>query len=313
MNSAFLYPETLDMSAYCVPRTTNVCSTYRLYSVIVHQGSIYNGHYFAYVRRRSKIQGADSSSKWFCFNDAEVKVVDLDAVLQKNIGHSVCTQQNSALKLQPQPPTAYVLMYIRDDASESLLNPLCKDDVPVALRERLSTEVAEQKAREEANLRKHLEITVHYFTFQDQVTKFKTWKDLSNIQHMFSECACPTIKCLRSDTLDHVRRAIEHDIVSRTGRKLGGLDLWSTCIRSNGSHRVFEKLSAADSMMTLEVLVRTHCDGRQHIPVLDVISCVYHFCIVFRSHNYQQDKVFSFAQWIRPLMTVNVLRQTLTF
>jgi len=51
---------------------------YELFAILIHQGSATGGHYFAYIKNLEQ-------SKWLCFNDTQVKSVDIDEV-KKSFG-----------------------------------------------------------------------------------------------------------------------------------------------------------------------------------------------------------------------------------
>ncbi|KAE9551831.1 hypothetical protein FO519_004963 [Halicephalobus sp. NKZ332] len=53
---------------------------YELFAILIHQGSATGGHYFAYIKNLEQ-------SKWLCFNDTQVKAVDIDEV-KKSFGGS---------------------------------------------------------------------------------------------------------------------------------------------------------------------------------------------------------------------------------
>jgi ubiquitin C-terminal hydrolase len=60
------FPDELDMSPYAIRP-----SFYDLRSIVVHSGSLHNGHFVAYVR---------IDDMWYCFDDASVYRSDPDTV-----------------------------------------------------------------------------------------------------------------------------------------------------------------------------------------------------------------------------------------
>lgn len=48
---------------------------YELFSVLVHQGGAFGGHYYAYIK-------SFSDNKWYCFDDSNVTEVDKEKVMQ---------------------------------------------------------------------------------------------------------------------------------------------------------------------------------------------------------------------------------------
>ena len=268
---------------------------YRLFSVIVHQGSIYSGHYYAYVRRtlgQTASKGSEAPvppqlSQWFCFNDAKVTKASKDHVFNRNFGLSNenrTSEASSFLATGPPPPTAYVLLYVRCDVAQELLRPLqAATDIPRTLERRFEAEEANERKVEQQRLQKHLEIHVHYFgvglvstptgtemTFSTRTGGtdwFLPWRDLDDTQQVFSETHCSIVQCLRTDTLDAVRTTICADMLAKCRQESDspnagnasnvaqGVELWSTCVRDNGSHRVYARIDPSQYAMTLEVLV----------------------------------------------------------
>ncbi len=62
---------------------------YNLYAILVHTGSAFGGHYFAYIKQ---------NSKWYNFNDSKVEPIS-DQELLKTFGGDGYSN------------TAYMLMY----------------------------------------------------------------------------------------------------------------------------------------------------------------------------------------------------------
>ena len=98
VNGCLSYPAQLDMAPYF--QDTTRCTKYDLFSVIVHQGSIYSGHYFAYISRR-----CGGSCKWYCCNDNQVAAAPLEHVFGRNFGVPPNVAHSEASRT---PPTAYV-------------------------------------------------------------------------------------------------------------------------------------------------------------------------------------------------------------
>ena len=53
---------------------------YALYGVVVHSGTMENGHYMAYIRDGNH---GDETTKWYCVNDSNVSAVSIETVLSK--------------------------------------------------------------------------------------------------------------------------------------------------------------------------------------------------------------------------------------
>ncbi|XP_062510658.1 ubiquitin carboxyl-terminal hydrolase 47-like isoform X2 [Corticium candelabrum] len=69
---------------------------YELFSILVHTGSAYSGHYYAYIR-------SFSDNQWYCFNDQTVSKVREEDI-RSTFGEQSAWYTSSK-------PTAYMLMY----------------------------------------------------------------------------------------------------------------------------------------------------------------------------------------------------------
>jgi len=88
INSSFEFHEEIDLAPYLEQGTdgTQQPMRYLLHSVLVHQGDVHGGHYYAFVR-------PDCKGSWFKFNDERVsKATKIDAV-DDNYGN--CDQDDS--------------------------------------------------------------------------------------------------------------------------------------------------------------------------------------------------------------------------
>ncbi len=74
------FPLELDLSAFCHRDSEAEATSYRLYGVVEHSGSLHSGHYVAYSRESTC--GADEEGGWHYLSDTTVKRVSLDKVLQ---------------------------------------------------------------------------------------------------------------------------------------------------------------------------------------------------------------------------------------
>ena len=81
INDYFEFPEELNLSKY---KFTDSMSdenedTYRLYSVLVHNGDVHHGHYYSY-------QKPSTNDSWYKFDDEYVNEVESDIAIKKNYG-----------------------------------------------------------------------------------------------------------------------------------------------------------------------------------------------------------------------------------
>lgn len=117
---------------------------YELYSIMIHSGGAYGGHYYAYIK-------SFEDGKWYNFNDSSVTELSSEETIFETFGDSKGTSG-----------TAYLLMYRKINGSEETV-PFSEEIVPSYLREEIEAEaeklIKEQRAIEE----KLLNLTVKVF------------------------------------------------------------------------------------------------------------------------------------------------------
>lgn len=108
-------------------------NVYELYSVMIHSGSAWGGHYFAYIK-------SFETSKWYNFNDSDVSEIS-SKELSKTFGENTSWGSSS---------NAYLLMYRKIDPALNLIK-IDRDEVPQEIFTVLEQE--KKKAIEEENFR----------------------------------------------------------------------------------------------------------------------------------------------------------------
>jgi ubiquitin carboxyl-terminal hydrolase 7 len=104
---------------------------YKLHGVLVHSGDLHGGHYFACIK-------PDASSRWLKFDDDRVTPVTDREVLEENYGGEVLngvppTLQRNQVRSMKRFSNAYMLVYIREAATEDVLPPFKEEDTPAHL------------------------------------------------------------------------------------------------------------------------------------------------------------------------------------
>lgn len=119
---------------------------YELYSIMIHSGGAYGGHYYAYVK-------SFEDGKWYHFNDAQVTELSSEQELLKTFGDG-----------SGSSGTAYLLMYRKVLSATEEHYKFSEDLVPQYVKEEIETETArmikEQKLIEERLL--NLNLKVYY-------------------------------------------------------------------------------------------------------------------------------------------------------
>ena len=135
VNDLFEFYDTINLSKYLKHENLNEYNNneYKLLSVVVHQGNIYGGHYYAYTRFDV------SKDEWYCFNDDRVCKADVYEVFENNFGGTrVINEYNQETnyvftKAVQSDFSAYVLIYIQASKAEEILKPMNIKEIPVEL------------------------------------------------------------------------------------------------------------------------------------------------------------------------------------
>lgn len=127
INDLYEFPDLIDLSPYLdedLPLEEKQKNwTYKLHGVLVHQGSISNGHYYAMIKPSS------SSNQWYRFEDDKVWKVTRSQVFQDNFGaNEISDVQYSKLSRIEQgeyvlnrSTSAYMLVYYRETNLQDIL------------------------------------------------------------------------------------------------------------------------------------------------------------------------------------------------
>ncbi|CEL92910.1 unnamed protein product [Vitrella brassicaformis CCMP3155] len=150
VNDRFEYPATLDLSSL-IPSADPSLSTYHLHAVLVHQGEIFGGHYYAFIRPSGDgggggsggfggaagsagTAGAAGGGGWLKFNDQIVHRTCQVAATEEQYGGDgllKCDYRD----LTAAPPTyklknsAYVLQYVQAGNMAAVLGEVSPSEV----------------------------------------------------------------------------------------------------------------------------------------------------------------------------------------
>ena len=97
INKFIKYPETLDLSLkYC----GSDIEKYHLYSVINHNGTLNNGHYYSYIKNNIKdysknLNQQEFEDNWFLCNDSVVNEMSYNNVLNSNNAYVLFYHSNN--------------------------------------------------------------------------------------------------------------------------------------------------------------------------------------------------------------------------
>lgn len=164
IDDLYEFPDSIDLKPYLdedLPSEVKSQNwTYKLHGVLVHQGSISNGHYYAMIKPEA------SSDSWLRFDDDKVWKATHTQVFKENFGASELTSQEFARLsradqneyLIRRATSAYMLVYYRESELDSILpkdNASIDSHIPKHIPTQIKAETEEkervEKVREEAS------------------------------------------------------------------------------------------------------------------------------------------------------------------
>jgi len=132
---------------------------YELFSVMIHSGSAFGGHYYAYIKSMSE-------KKWYKFNDSTVSELDERDVEDAFGGSSSYTYSYSSAN-------AYLLMYRK--VCTRNVDEVRDDEVPPMVQTVMEADASAEKAKHDAREREYdtWDRFVHYQGKQFRVSVYK--------------------------------------------------------------------------------------------------------------------------------------------
>eukprot|EP01094_Clydonella_sp_ATCC50884_P014697 TRINITY_DN251_c0_g1_i2.p1 TRINITY_DN251_c0_g1~~TRINITY_DN251_c0_g1_i2.p1 ORF type:complete len:646 (-),score=258.72 TRINITY_DN251_c0_g1_i2:1803-3698(-) len=155
INDKFIFPPEIDLEPYLAPDADrSVPSKYTLFSVLVHSGDVYGGHYYAFVK-------PTTGPQWYKFDDDRVTKVTNEQAIDENFGGEIRTTHvnfygEKVTSVRKKFANAYMLVYIRDTDIEDILAPVEEEDIPAYLKEHFKREAEEEEARKKEKREAHL-------------------------------------------------------------------------------------------------------------------------------------------------------------
>ncbi|SCU89331.1 LADA_0E14884g1_1 [Lachancea dasiensis] len=173
INDRYEFPETIDLSPYLDPgiqKQGSVPCVYNLHCVLVHSGDISAGHYYAMIKPSVK-------DEWFRFDDDKVWRVTKKQAFDENFGHEslpddklrTFTREQYQNYLLARQTSAYMLVYIRQDMEDKVLEDVADIDVPSHVVSSIETELQEREKRRKEMEEMHLFTKVHVHSLSNFV------------------------------------------------------------------------------------------------------------------------------------------------
>ncbi|SCW02136.1 LAFE_0E14972g1_1 [Lachancea fermentati] len=267
INDRYEFPESIDLSPYLDPeiyRSNPMPCIYKLHCVLVHSGDISTGHYYAMIK-------PNVDDQWYRFDDDKVWKVTKRQVFDENFGHEnlpdeklrTFTREQYQNYLIARQTSAYMLVYIREDMEDKILEEVEDADVPQHIVSSIENEMRQKELRRRELEEMHLftKINVHSMTnfvhYQGFDLSPNDRSKLFNAE-LHEENEYPiSIKMLKSKTMRDIKERIALEF------SLPNLDLvnfWIMSYRKNYTLRVdsilnseLDDLSLEDVMKRLEI------------------------------------------------------------
>ena len=249
-------------------------NVYLLHSVVVHSGSYYGGHYYAYVRPRKGFARAlaaeelaptpvtvpteaaaadggvgaaaaaaaaavpplrsEQKGRYFLFDDDVVKKAATRDAVEFNFGGPTLHT------------SAYMLVYVREGDIGDVMVPLDESSIPAHLTERFIAEEASRAAVQAAKREaaKYMNVAIasaEHVAMFDKYTCRWGKKPKTFVKDFVLPNDLPKVKVRKAGALWEVAAAVEEQLGVPVHRQR----LWSITLRENSTKRVSELLSAA--------------------------------------------------------------------
>lgn len=235
------FPLRLELDQFLAPdcpaEARQQPNVYLLHSVLVHQGDVGGGHYYAYIRPTTETfdysgnpviakpgepvrVAAGRDQQWFKFNDETVLQVPQREAVDYCYGQRI--KEGEFLR---RMSSAYMLVYIREGDAPDIMREVTAEDIPAELGERLDTEQAIKKAKIMRAIRSRWFTSIGFAT-EKQVAEFKEY---SRQQDWFTDKALLSAECMR----DTNKLGVLLILAEKLGRTPADIRLWEIEKREN--------------------------------------------------------------------------------
>lgn len=214
INDRFEFSETLDLSDFLQKGNEDgKDAKYTLHAVLVHSGDNHGGHYVVFIN-------PNRDGKWCKFDDDVVSRCSKTEAIDQNFGGN---EDDVSVK---HCTNAYMLVYMRDDAMDTVT----EEDIPEQLIERLQEEKRHEGLRRKERNEAHLYMTINVFT-EDSFMGHKG----VDLYDSYREASClkTSFKVKKSTTLKEVVETIAEQMKYPPD----GIRLWPITLRANDTCR----------------------------------------------------------------------------
>lgn len=216
---------------------------YKLHGVLVHQGDVSVGHYYAMIKPTNE-------DKWFKFDDDRVSRVTPYTVFDEGFG---CGPPQAPAKNMTRDEyqnyiikhhtSAYMLVYIRESKIPSVLADVTESDIPPHISKQIEYEtIQDQKLKKE---REEMHLYVNFKIYTDSTFQHYQGFDLGPnsedrryfAEGLYDEKSFPIVfRLLKTDTWENMFEAIA-EVLEMDKDHIKNLRLWNIVKRSNNTFR----------------------------------------------------------------------------
>lgn len=248
INDRHEFPFSIDLGEFIdeSQRDPNVSHVYKLHGVLVHSGDLHGGHYFALIK-------PEKDGRWFKFDDDRVTPVTDKEVLEDNYGgellNGVAAHQRTQARHMKKFTNAYMLVYVRETALDSVLAPFVEGDTPAHLKARLDAEREQQEAKRREKDEQHLYLTAKVIT--DDIFSRHQGFDLASFDDKnLPATELPTFRVLKNENFITFKQRIAawFKVPEREFR------LWVLVNRQNKTIRPDTPIHESDNAQTMDYI-----------------------------------------------------------
>lgn len=250
INDRYEFTQNLDLKPYLDKSSPNYNENweYELHGVLVHQGDVSVGHYYAMIK-------PSTEDKWFKFEDDRVMRVTPHQVFEENFGSSKqhidtrgMTREEAQALFWKQSTSAYMLVYIRKDKISEILKPSDDSAIPRHIKEQIEyereNELRIKKEREQMHLYANIHISTGMRFFKNN--GFDIAPNSSNKVTLCAELSDPAsfsldLNVLKSEPIDKLFELMaqsEYGEDNFDKQTLADIRFWKMELRDNNTFRV---------------------------------------------------------------------------
>eukprot|EP01103_Thecamoeba_quadrilineata_P007295 TRINITY_DN1713_c0_g1_i3.p1 TRINITY_DN1713_c0_g1~~TRINITY_DN1713_c0_g1_i3.p1 ORF type:complete len:815 (-),score=134.84 TRINITY_DN1713_c0_g1_i3:828-3233(-) len=227
IHAKYTFPPVLDLGKY-LRRSHSIPSIYHIHSVLVHSGTVFQGHYYAYIR-------PNLSNEWLKYDDEKVTRATTREAIDQNYGGPDSKRFTSA----------YLLVYIRETERYSILAPVLESEIPSYLKEEIEKEKEKKSKMKEEHALQKLYMSLR-ITVENDLKEHQQYFDLVDTKKV-SE-----FQVLRKSCLAEFKDIAESAFKIPKHKQR----YWLFEKRSNGTIRPWRLLSKTQEDSNLDVIVK---------------------------------------------------------